>query len=97
MLIDTLTEREREVFSWLAEGSSNQEIADKLFITERTVRAHLGEIMRKLRLDSRLRACLVSYVHHNLSAPADLPMALLWPSPTPVASDSRTDPCRERQ
>ncbi|KAA1015485.1 helix-turn-helix transcriptional regulator [Pseudonocardia sp. EV170527-09] len=75
-LVDTLTEREREVFSWLAEGSSNQEIADELFITERTVRAHLGEIMRKLRLDSRLRACLVSYVHHSLSAPADLPVAL---------------------
>lgn len=64
--LDELTAREYEVFVQLAEGGSNQEIADVLHVTERTVRAHLAEIMRKLNLRSRLRACIASYAHgHN--------------------------------
>ena len=77
--VDQLTGREREVFTLLAEGGSNQEIADALYITERTVRAHLGEIMRKLGLRSRLRACIASYVLGHELFTSDL-----------VASDSRT-------
>lgn len=77
--VEMLTTREREVFSRLAEGGSNQEIADGLFITERTVRAHLSQIMRKLQLRSRLQACVASYLHAHRSI-----------CPGPVASDSRT-------
>jgi DNA-binding NarL/FixJ family response regulator len=45
-----LTEREREVLSLVAEGLSNRGIAARLFITERTVEAHVKQIFTKLRL-----------------------------------------------
>ena len=46
-----LTEREREVLALLAEGLSNRAIADRLFVTERTVEAHVKQIFIKLHLD----------------------------------------------
>ena len=46
-----LTEREREVLGLVAEGLSNSAIASRLFITERTVEAHVKQIFLKLRLD----------------------------------------------
>jgi len=45
-----LSEREREVLSLMAEGRSNQAIAKRLFITERTVEKHVKSILAKLRL-----------------------------------------------
>jgi DNA-binding NarL/FixJ family response regulator len=45
-----LTEREREVLALMAEGRSNQAIADRLVITERTVEKHVNGIFAKLRL-----------------------------------------------
>lgn len=65
--INELTRREHEVFLLLADGLSNQEMADNLFVSERTVRAHLGQIMIKLRLSSRLRVCLAAYVYRTNS------------------------------
>jgi DNA-binding NarL/FixJ family response regulator len=47
-----LTEREREVLGLVAEGLSNRGIAARLFITERTVEAHVKQIFAKLRLDA---------------------------------------------
>jgi len=53
-----LTEREREVLGCLTAGSSNKEIAEKLFISEKTVKTHLNSIFRKLRVTKRLQAIL---------------------------------------
>jgi DNA-binding NarL/FixJ family response regulator len=56
---DPLSEREREVLRLLALGHTNQEIAEKLFISVRTAETHRAHIMQKLRLASR--AELVRY------------------------------------
>ncbi|WP_461003143.1 response regulator transcription factor [Streptomonospora sediminis] len=61
--LERLTAREYEVFLLLREGSTNVELAEKLTVSERTIRAHLSAIMDKLELKSRLQACLASYVH----------------------------------
>jgi DNA-binding NarL/FixJ family response regulator len=50
--LSELTEREREVLSLVAEGLSNRAIATRLFITDRTVEAHVKQIFLKLRLDA---------------------------------------------
>jgi two-component system response regulator NreC len=57
--LDGLTEREREVLGYLAEGTSNEEIAASLVISPKTVERHRENIMRKLNLHSR--AELVRY------------------------------------
>ncbi len=49
-----LSPREREVLKYLAEGKSNQEIAGLLLISEFTVRAHLGNIKKKLHIKSNV-------------------------------------------
>ena len=48
--LSRLTEREREVLGLIAEGMSNRAIASRLFVTERTVEAHVTQIFQKLRL-----------------------------------------------
>jgi two-component system, NarL family, response regulator LiaR len=55
---DPLSEREMEVLRLIAEGLSNQEIADRLVISERTARNHVGNILSKLHLANRTQAAL---------------------------------------
>ncbi len=55
---DELTEREREVLVLVARGSSNQDIADALHISERTARTHVSHVIMKLGLVSRVQAAL---------------------------------------
>jgi NarL family two-component system response regulator LiaR len=55
---EPLSEREVEVLRLVARGSSNQEIGDELFISERTVRTHVGNILGKLHLANRTQAAL---------------------------------------
>ncbi|MBI2906867.1 MAG: response regulator transcription factor [Chloroflexi bacterium] len=56
---DGLTDREREVLKLIAEGRSNQDIADQLYLSHHTVQTHRARIMEKLNLHSR--AELVKY------------------------------------
>jgi DNA-binding NarL/FixJ family response regulator len=63
----TLTAREREVLALVATGCSNQQIADRLFISERTARTHLSNVLTKLNLTSRTQAALVA-VREGLTA-----------------------------
>lgn len=55
-LENPLSERELEVLQMVAEGARNKEIAYKLGITERTVKAHLSHIFQKLNVDARAAA-----------------------------------------
>lgn len=65
---DDLTPREREILALVARGSSNQEIATELVISERTARTHVSNILRKLELRSRTQAALWAS-KHGLAAP----------------------------
>ncbi|NLG08260.1 MAG: response regulator transcription factor [Deinococcales bacterium] len=56
--ISELTEREEDILRLLAQGSTNQEIADALGVSEKTVRNRLSEIFSKLRLNNRTQAAL---------------------------------------
>ena len=58
--IDELTSREKEVLSLVAKGVSNQEIADKLFVKEVTVKTHLNNIFKKLNVTNRTQAVLLA-------------------------------------
>jgi non-specific serine/threonine protein kinase len=48
-----LTPREQDVARFLSQGKSNREIAEQLVLSERTVENHVGNILTKLRFDSR--------------------------------------------
>src|SRR5207245_345424 len=55
-LISRLTRREREVLSWLAEGKTNEAIAQQLVISPETARTHIQNVLAKLGVHSRLEA-----------------------------------------
>jgi DNA-binding NarL/FixJ family response regulator len=56
----SLTQRENDILALLAEGRSNRDIAQRLFLSEKTVKAHLAAIFRKLGVTNRTQAAMVA-------------------------------------
>ena len=61
--LERVTPRERQIVDLLSVGASNKEIAKRLTVTERTVKAHLTAIFRKLGLSGRLQLALFALEH----------------------------------
>lgn len=65
-----LTEREMEVLQWMALGLTNHEIADQLTVSEKTVKNHITQILRKLGRQTRVEAVLHAIVSKIVSIEA---------------------------
>ena len=64
--VAALSARETQVFLLLGVGHSNRSIASRLSVTERTVKAHVAQILAKLDVDSRLKAGLAAFAYRLL-------------------------------
>lgn len=62
-LLSDLTEREREVLGFVAQGMSNRDIADRMIISEKTVKSHVSNILGKLGLGDRTQAAVWALKH----------------------------------
>jgi DNA-binding NarL/FixJ family response regulator len=62
-LFSELSRREIEVLELLATGMKNKGIAEKLFLSEKTVKSHIGAILRKLHVNDRTEAALLAQKH----------------------------------
>ena len=66
-LHDDLTARERDILALLTKGYENQRIADELFISLKTVKTHVSNILSKLEVSDRTQAVVYAFQHHLVS------------------------------
>ena len=59
--VDQLTDREREILKLIAQGRSNAELAQQLYLSEATVKTHVSAILRKLAVRDRVQAVIAAY------------------------------------
>lgn len=69
--LDKLTPRERDILACLALGESNKFIARKLDVAESTVKIHVQNVLKKLKLSSRVQAAVFAVEHRLLGPAAD--------------------------
>jgi DNA-binding NarL/FixJ family response regulator len=93
-LIRSLTFRERDVSVRVAEGMSNRQIGETLFISAVTVRHHLSSIFRKLEIGSRFELIVLCYRHRLIVPPMIEPPAPPQREITHVASAAGAAPGR---
>lgn len=58
--VEELTEREQEILQLLSEGQSNKEIGQRLYLTEKTVKHYMTNILQKLQVRNRVEAALLA-------------------------------------
>jgi DNA-binding NarL/FixJ family response regulator len=96
-----LTTREREIFALLCQGLTNREISSRLWISEGTVKAHVGNVFRKLGVSNRTQAVVAGLSQQPAPArgtpgspnvqPTDMRMALSRPAAAlPLSGDDTT-------
>ena len=59
--LDELTDREREILRLIAQGNSNAELAQQLYLSEATIKTHVSAILRKLGVRDRVQAVIAAY------------------------------------
>ena len=87
-----LTQREHDILELLAEGQANREIAGRLYLSEKTVKAHLAAIFRKLGVTNRTQAAMMA-VQMGVGP---IPGALVheWPDRRPSGAEVFEEPTR---
>ncbi|MBJ6745964.1 response regulator transcription factor [Streptococcus sp. 121] len=70
-LHEDLTPRERDILALLAKGYENQRIADELFISLKTVKTHVSNILSKLAVSDRTQAVIYAFQHHLVQSDED--------------------------
>lgn len=68
---DGITERENQVINLICKGLKNKDIADKLFITETTVRHHLSAIFEKLSISNRVELVIYAFKNSLVKLPVE--------------------------
>lgn len=60
-MLSLITPREREILFWISKGYSNKEIAERIILSEKTVKNHVSHILKKLNINDRTKAAAIAW------------------------------------